>query len=115
MASPQIAGICALYLQKYPTATPAEVKKWLLDNASGTILNTGTTTDYTNFRSLLGGAPKIAYQNLQSASKVFVKDNTTTWRQARAVWVKHYDGTWKLAKTGWKKNDLGKWDKIYEL
>jgi hypothetical protein len=117
MASPQIAGMCALYLQKNPTATPAEVKNWLLTNATNTILNTGSYTDYTNPRSLLGSQPKVAYQNLQAelTTKSYIKDNTNTWREARAVYVKHTDNTWKQARLGWKKNDTGVWDKIYQL
>lgn len=117
MASPQIAGICALYLQRNPTATPAEVKNWLLTSATSTILNTGTTTDYTNPRSLLGSQPKVAYQNLQApvGTYSYIKDSTNTWREARAVYVKHSDGTWKQARAGWKKNESGTWDKIYQL
>ena len=117
MASPNISGMCALYLQKNPTATPLEVKNWLLSNATNTILNTGSYTDYTNPRSLLGSQPRVAYQNLQAAptTKSYIKDNTNTWREAKAVYVKHDDGTWKQAKSGWKKNDSGTWDKIYEL
>jgi hypothetical protein len=92
MASPQIAGMCALYLQKNPTSTPAQVKSWLLNNATNTILNSGTATDYTNPRSLLGGSPKVAYQNLKSS--MHVKDSTGAWKQVKAVWV-NVNGTWK--------------------
>jgi subtilisin family serine protease len=117
MASPQVAGMCALYLQKYPTATPAEVKNWLLTNATNTILNAGKDSDYTNTRSLLGGAPRVAYQNLQTAptTKSYIKDNTNTWREAKAVWVKHSDGTWKQARAGWQKNNAGQWVKIHQM
>ena len=92
MASPQIAGMCALYLQKYPTATPDDVKNWLLTNATTGILNTGANNDYTNPRSLLGGAPKVAYQNLKGS--MHVKDSTGAWKQVKAVWIKDKD-IWK--------------------
>ena len=117
MASPNVAGMCALYLQRNPTATPSEVKNWLLTNATNTILNTGSYTDYTNPRSLLGSQPRVAYQNLQAAptTKSYIKDNTNTWREARAVYVKLDNGTWKQARSGWQKKDNGNWEKIYQL
>lgn len=115
MASPQVAGMCALYLQRYPAATPAEVKKWIVDSATSNIY-TGSALDYS-FQSLLGGQPKVAYQNLQAAptNKSYIKDNTNTWQEARAVYVKHDDGTWKQARSGWQKNNAGAWVKIYQL
>lgn len=105
MASPQIAGMCALYLQKNPTATPAQVKSWLLKNATTTILNTGTDNDYTNPRSLLGSAPNVAYQNLKGL--FYVKDNTGAWKQIKAVWINE-NGTWKQVSTSYY-NINGTW------
>jgi subtilisin family serine protease len=118
MSAPQITGMCALYLQKNPTATPVEVKTWIKNTSiKNKIYSTGLNNDYTNPKSLLGGTAGIAYQNLQATptNKSYIKDNTNTWREARAVYVKHSDGTWKQARLGWKKNDAGVWDKIYQL
>jgi subtilisin family serine protease len=115
MASPQIAGMCALYLQKYPSATPAEVKAWLKNNATKNLYSSGVD-DYTNFRSLLGGSVNVAYQNIKEATTAYsyAKDSTGTWRQAQAVWVKHSDGTWKKATAGWIKTGSG-WQKTYQV
>jgi subtilisin family serine protease len=116
MAAPQIAGMSALYLQRNPTATPAEVKSWLLSNSTNSIDQTGNPY-YSQLRVLQDGLPRVAFQNLQAAptNKSYIKDNTNTWREAKAVWVKHSDGTWKQAKSGWKKNDSGTWGEIYKI
>lgn len=119
MAAPQVAGIIALRLQQSPLAnikasTNCEtIKSWLVDNSlkNQIFSPTTSTTDYANRVALLGAPNRIAYINPVTP---YVKDDTNTWRQAKAVYVKHDDGTWKLAKTGWKKNDAGTWDKIYE-
>lgn len=115
MASPQVAGMCALYLQRHPTATPAEVKKWIEDSATPNIFHS-YYDEVFSFQTLLGGQPRVAYQNLQGSSLTYshIKDNTNTWRQTKAVWVKYTDGTWKQAKSGWQKNNAGAWVKIYE-
>jgi hypothetical protein len=100
MSSPQITGICALYLQKNPTHSPAQVKSWLLANATTDIWNGGTDNDYTNPNSLLGGAPKVAYQNLKGL--FYVKDNTGAWKQVKKVFVND-NGTWKQVNATYTK------------
>lgn len=105
MASPQVAGMCALYLQKNPKATPARVKDWITKNATDNLYTSNLSNDYTNFRSLLGGLPKVAYQNLKGSS--YVKDSTGTWKQIKAVWVND-NGTWKQVSTSYH-NINGTW------
>ena len=68
-ATPQVTGISALYLQKYPPANiynannSSTVKSWLINNAvTNTFYSTGNATSYTDYLSLLGGAPRVAYQ-----------------------------------------------------
>ena len=92
MASPQVAGMCALYLQRNPTATPAEVKSWVTKSGQSNLYSTGLTNDYTNFRSTLGGAPKIAFQNILGLS--YVKDQSGAWKPVNRKYVK--------TETGWK-------------
>lgn len=48
MASPHVAGVGALYLAKNPSATPAEVKKWIEDSATPDIVSGGSTGDTVN-------------------------------------------------------------------
>ncbi len=43
MASPHVAGAAALYLQRYPSASPATVKSWLTNNSTtGRVTNAGS-------------------------------------------------------------------------
>ena len=72
MAAPQVVGVIALLLQMNPTATPAQIKNTLLQNAGTAILNTGTDNDWTNDRSLKGGAAKVLYNR-------FNKEKTFTF------------------------------------
>ena len=79
MASPQVAGVLACILELYPGLTPAEGKQWLLDNAGSAILNTGTGNDWTNDRSLKGGAAKVLHLPFTSSepAKISGFDNLT--------------------------------------
>lgn len=61
MASPQVAGIASLYLQNNPTATPTQVKTWLLSNASSTVFKTSDNNDYQNEISQWGGDVQVVY------------------------------------------------------
>jgi subtilisin family serine protease len=56
MASPQVAGVCALILQLNPSYTPAQVKSSLLSKATSTIYNTGLNDDWSDLRSLQSGS-----------------------------------------------------------
>lgn len=68
MAAPQVAGIIALYAQINPDASPAQAKTFLNTvSQSGQIFETGSNNDYANFRSLLGGTNKFAYNKFNSA------------------------------------------------
>ena len=47
MASPQVAGVCALFLQAYPNLTPAQLQKMIFDYSKPTINFSQTgSTDY---------------------------------------------------------------------
>ncbi len=109
MASPQVAGMCALYLQRNPKATPAEVKAWITKNATGNLYSSNSSTDYTNFRSLLGGPAKVAYQSIKGL--MHVKDSTGAWKQVKAVWVND-NGTWKQVNATYH-NINGTWTPTY--
>jgi subtilisin family serine protease len=68
MASPQVCGIGATFLQKNLTATPAQFKTWLKANATPTLYKTASTNDYTNQESQYGGDTYVAYSNNKPAS-----------------------------------------------
>ena len=61
MASPNMAGLCALLLQVHPDWTPSQVRKYFESNAQLTLKNTGQDSDYANNQSIHGGQPRIAY------------------------------------------------------
>ena len=68
MATPQVTGICALYLQGNPTATPAQVKTWVATQAkSSQVYNpTSSTNAWTNSTALLGAPNKYLYNPYHS-------------------------------------------------
>jgi subtilisin family serine protease len=68
MATPQVAGVAALYLQKYPTATPSYTKLQLQLATGNKIYTTGLSTDYSNSRSLLGSLQYVLYSAFQAES-----------------------------------------------
>lgn len=59
MASPQVAGICALLKQVYPDWTPSQIKRWILANSQSILYTTGLVNDYTSLLSVQGGDIKI--------------------------------------------------------
>jgi subtilisin family serine protease len=72
MASPQVAGICALMLEANPTATPAMIKSVLcLDSTNNNLYTSSFTDDYANRRSLVGSEQRIAYSRYGGREDVF--------------------------------------------
>ena len=68
MASPQIAGVLALWLQINPGATPAQGLAFINNTAkTAQIYETGSAIDYTDTRSLLGGTNRFAFNKFNSS------------------------------------------------
>jgi len=62
MATPQVTGVCALYLQRNPTKTPAQVKAWIAAKSKTNQVKTSTKTDdWTNSQALLGGPNRYLF------------------------------------------------------
>jgi len=61
MASPQVAGVAALYLELNPWATPAQVKAWLQANSKSVVYSTGLDSDYTNSRSIMSSSNRFLF------------------------------------------------------
>ena len=84
MASPQIAGLCALHLEADPNLTPAQLLQKLINDSKSVIQDTGSTTDYGNYNtSLVGASNRHAFSrygrqplNVTTNSK-FTLSNTT--------------------------------------
>jgi len=113
-ATPQIAGMAALYLQAHPVANIysanncSTVKSWVVDNATtNTFYETGNATSYTNYLSLLGGAPRVAYQPLQGIT--YAKNGG--WQQVANVYVRG-TSSWQAVKSAYTKTEAG-WIQIF--
>lgn len=76
MATPQVAGVCALLLEANPKLTPAQVRSALLANAGTALYDTGLDNDWTNNRSLKGGSVRFLYNKFNS-EKTFSATNIT--------------------------------------
>jgi subtilisin family serine protease len=114
MASPQVAGMVTLYLQANPTATPAQVKTWLLNNATSNIYaNTANVgaNDYGNTSSQWGGNAGVAYQAVQGLTRI--KDATGTWKSVANVRVKTAPTTWSNVQAIWTKVDSTTWKQTF--
>lgn len=62
MATPQVTGVLALYLSRYPKATLDQCKTWLATISKKNQINTTTTdNDWSNLRALLGGSNNYLY------------------------------------------------------
>lgn len=108
-ASPQVAGMCALYLQQNPNATPADVKSWIVNSGTNTVDRRGNDASYTNQFSTLGATAGVAFQNLQGFS--YVKSDTGSWDPVEKIYVKD-NGNWKEVKSGFVK-DNGAWKQVF--
>ena len=115
MASPQIAGLSALYLQKNTLANnlsannSLQVKSWLTTNSTATMYSPGNATTYTNFRSTLGGNAIIAYSYQSPTPSVNIKDDTGTWQTATNVYLKTDSSTWIPVQYIYIKTDSATW------
>jgi subtilisin family serine protease len=78
MASPNVAGLCAQFLQIWPTATPAQIRQKVIDTSVPNMLfDTGLTTDYSDTTSLHGGPNRFAYQPYNTASNGSISSGVT--------------------------------------
>ena len=115
MASPQVAGIAALYLQVHPTATASSVKSALTTIATttmiGNISTNPTGNDYSNTVSQWGGNAGVAYQNILGITQV--KTTGNTWAPVGNVFVKTGANTWANVQTIWTKTSANTWQQTY--
>jgi subtilisin family serine protease len=68
MASPQVAGVIALILQRFPTISELFLRSLVQESSTATIYTTSQLTDYNNNRSLLGSNQNVLYAYLQDAA-----------------------------------------------
>ena len=71
MAAPQIAGMLSLWLQLNPNSTPAQGLAFLsASSKTDQLYDTASSTDYTDTRSLLGGANRFAFNKFNSDTQL---------------------------------------------
>ena len=61
MATPQVAGMCALLLQVHPDWSPQQVQGWVTHHSLEALSTTGLSNDYSTTYSLHGGPNRLAY------------------------------------------------------
>jgi subtilisin family serine protease len=75
MASPELAGMIAVWLQANPHATPAQMKTWVLANASNSMYDYNSNgMDYQTTHSTWGGSARVAYNHFNAASALALKN-----------------------------------------
>ena len=118
-ASPQVAGMCALYLQINPTATPQQVKDWIVNSANKNNLATaGSIDEYGNPYSLLGTSAGIAYLKMSenvisNKYKSYAKDQSGSWKPVTGKFVKQSANTWAEIQSSYIKTANG-WKQTYK-
>lgn len=70
MASPQVAGLCAMLLQSHLDWSPDQVYNWILSHAQEEMYSTGLDNDYSVNSSIHGGQNALSYFPM-NARKVF--------------------------------------------
>jgi len=85
MAAPQIAGLIATYGEIQPSSTTAQTKAWITSSAKTQLDENGNTgTDYTNYRSLMGGTNAYAHQPYNEANVLTIAGDETIVADAGA-------------------------------
>jgi hypothetical protein len=116
MASPQIAGMCALYLQTNPgnifsANNSANLKSWIVNNSTSTMYSSGNSTSYLDSTSVLGGNAIVAYQDIQGLTQI--KDSGNNWVTVANVYVKTDSSTWAQVQNIYTKTDSSTWKQTY--
>jgi len=113
MASPQIAGQAALYVQAHPTANCSQVRSWVLNVATSTMIGNIATnpsgTDYSNVVSQWGGNAGVAFQSIQGLQQI--KNNSGAWQSVANVYVKGVS-SWEPVQAIYNKTSSG-WVQVY--
>jgi len=76
MATPQVVGLLALYMQQNPTKTPAQAKQWLIDTSKASLYSTNLDSDYSTYYSLKGGPNRQMFNTLITATVILPKPVT---------------------------------------
>ena len=73
MASPQVAGLCALHLESFPDLTPAQLQTRIFNECKSVVYDTGASNDYELYNSSAMGTPnRLLYSKYGIANPVIV-------------------------------------------
>ena len=90
MASPQVAGVLALWLQINPSSTTAQALSYFTSNAkTDRIYTTGLTADYTDDRSLQGSNNRFLWNKFNSKTQLSI-GSTLSEAQSDTTVIKTY-------------------------
>ena len=78
MASPQVCGLGALFLQLEPTLTPAQLRDKIFKASKSVIYSSGQDNDYTNTRSIFNGPNRFLYNPFNSAQTFSILGNLSS-------------------------------------
>ena len=70
MASPQVCGVVAQHLQRYPDLTPAQMQQRIFNESTATMYTTGVNNDYGRVLDSLMGAPNRVLFNRYSKQPI---------------------------------------------
>jgi subtilisin family serine protease len=73
MASPQVAGVLALYLQLNPQATPQDCKNWLAQNAQTNVMEVTAFDRYDNYTGTRGAPDRLLVNPYSSNTRTVIK------------------------------------------
>ena len=86
MASPQVAGVLALWLQINPASTPAQALSYSKNNSKeDRIYTTGLTNDYSDSRSLQGSSNKFLWNKFNSKTQISIGSVISEVQSEQAV------------------------------
>ena len=88
MASPQVAGMLALWLQLNPSATPAQALAFVNSTAkTAQISDTASTVDYSDRRSLLGSPNRYLFNKFNSSVQLRIGSAEVVTTYAAATYT----------------------------
>jgi len=72
MASPQVAGVMACYLEVYPQLTPSQLKNKIINDCSQNYMEDSGVTSYTTTTSIQGSPNRILYNRYNYANALTI-------------------------------------------
>lgn len=101
MASPHVAGVAALYLQSFRTATPPSVEAAIVGNSTANILGgiPGGTANRLLYSRFF--APDMAPQAPSTDFDADVRADLAVWRPSPGIWHIRFSSTGGLSAVQW--------------